>query len=149
MGQRGRQSLGHDFDLDDLEQLAFVQADLPHQVLAFGLDFDFVFLAVIGAVVFRNGQGGDDFHRAGCQAGLQQGMVDGQQVQVAVLEFNMGGGQCLVRGGVIGVFGGADAVVVDLLAVKQGSAFPVLAKGVGRNDGFENSIFNPAYFDIA
>ena len=147
-GQGRRQALRHHLDADDIEQLTFVEADVTHQVAALLLDLLFIALAVIRVVELGDGQGYRDGHVTGGHAGLQQGMVHGEQVEIVVLVLHVGGGQGLVGGGVIGVLGVAYLVVVDLLVLAQCGTLPILAKRVGRDDGLEHLVLNPAHLDV-
>ncbi|MNF89805.1 hypothetical protein D3C84_723440 [compost metagenome] len=147
-GECSRQALRHDFHADDVEQLPLVEADGPHQVAPLLLYLLFVALAIVRVVELGDGQGDSDGHVAGGHAGLQQGVVHGKQVEIVVLVLHMGGRQGLVRGGVIGVLGVAYFVVVDLLVLAQGGALPILAKGVGGDDGLEHLVLDPAHLDV-
>ncbi|MNS35657.1 hypothetical protein D3C72_678180 [compost metagenome] len=50
MGQRRRQALRHHLHIHDAEQLAFVQGDIAHQILALRFDALFVTLTVVRLV---------------------------------------------------------------------------------------------------
>ena len=92
MGKRGRQAFRHNLHIHNAEQLALIQGDVAHQVTTLSLDAALVALAVVRVVELGDRQRDDHLHVARRDAGQQQGVVNGQQVEIVILIVNVGRG---------------------------------------------------------